>query len=409
MSQALRVLLVEDNPRDAELIVAELHRAGLAPDWQRVDTEPAYLAALDGGCDIILTDYDLPQFSGLRALELLQLSGRDIPLIVVSGTIGEDIAVAAMQQGATDYLLKDRLQRLAPAVNQALEQSQLRRERKQAEEARVHREAELKESQRIARIGSWEWTPATGVVTWSDGMNHILVRDPGSPAPTFETLPQFYTPESWQRLSAVIARAVEAGVAYDLELEMIRTGGAICWTITRGEAIRGADGTVVKLRGTMLDITERKQAEAALRESEATFRTLFEQAMDGMLLADAETKRFTLANRQIQKLLGYSQEELLQLAVADLHPATELPPRARAVREDGPTGNRRSHRSADAAQRWHGVLRRHQRGTGHYAEPPLAAGRVPRHHRAQAGRGGAAAKRGALPPALREQPAADVG
>src|ERR1035437_7543232 len=220
MSQALRVLLVEDNPRDAELIVAELHRAGLAPDWQRGDTEPASLAALDGGCGIILTDYDLPQFSGLRALELLQLSGRDIPLIVVSGTIGEDIAVAAMQQGATDYLLKDRLQRLAPAVNQALEQSQLRRERKQAEEARVHREAELKESQRIARIGSWEWTPATGVVTWSDGMNHILVRDPGSPAPTFETLPQFYTPESWQRLSAVIARAVEAGGAYDLELEM---------------------------------------------------------------------------------------------------------------------------------------------------------------------------------------------
>src|ERR1035437_1756923 len=176
MPQALRMLLVEDNPRDAELIVAELHRAGFAPDWQRVDTEPAYLAALDGGCDIILADYELPQFSGLRALELLQLSGRDIPLIVVSGTIGEDTAVAAMKQGATDYLLKGRLTRLAPAVNQALEQSRLRRERKQAEEARVHREAELKESQRIARIGSWEWTPATGVVTWSDGMNHILDR-----------------------------------------------------------------------------------------------------------------------------------------------------------------------------------------------------------------------------------------
>src|SRR5450759_1494858 len=132
MPQALRMLLVEDNPRDAELIVAELHRAGFAPDWQRVDTEPAYVRALEGGCDIILSDYTLPQFSGLRALELLGLSGRDIPLIVVSGTIGEDTAVAAMKQGATDYLMKDRLVRLAPAINHALEQSRLRRERKQA-------------------------------------------------------------------------------------------------------------------------------------------------------------------------------------------------------------------------------------------------------------------------------------
>src|SRR5438270_896474 len=98
MPRALRVVLIEDNPHDAELIVAELHRAGFAPDWQRVDTEPAYASALNSDPDIILSDCAMPQFDGLRALELLQLSGRDIPFIIVSGTIGEEAAVAAMKK-----------------------------------------------------------------------------------------------------------------------------------------------------------------------------------------------------------------------------------------------------------------------------------------------------------------------
>ncbi len=141
-------------------------------------------------------------------------------------------------------------------------------ERKQAEQAQVHREAELKESQRIARIGSWQWTIATGVIAWSDGLNHLLVRDLDLPAPTFETLSQFYTPESWQQLGVVIARAVETGAPYDIEVAMIRADGTTCLTTTRGEAIRGADGTVVKLRGTVLDITERKRGEETLRQSQ---------------------------------------------------------------------------------------------------------------------------------------------
>ena len=136
--------------------------------------------------------------------------------------------------------------------------------RKRAEETRALRETELEESQRIARIGSWEWTRDTGVAAWSDGMNHVLARDRALPAPGVEALPQFFTPESWRQLRAAGARAFETGASYDLELEMIRADGATCWTTTRGEAIRGADGTVVKLRGTVLDITERKKTEARI-------------------------------------------------------------------------------------------------------------------------------------------------
>ena len=140
-------------------------------------------------------------------------------------------------------------------------------ERKLAEEARDHRAAELQESQRIARIGNWEWTIATGVVTWSEGLNQILARDRGLPAPPFETVSRFYTPESWKRLNTVIARAIETGESYDLEVEMIRADGGTCWTTTRGEAVRGAEGAVVKLRGTVHDITERRRVEEELRAS----------------------------------------------------------------------------------------------------------------------------------------------
>ncbi len=137
-------------------------------------------------------------------------------------------------------------------------------ERERAEAERQHRESELAESQRITRIGSWEWEISTGVVTWSDGMNHVLARDRTLPPPTFETLQQFYTPESWQWLGAAIARTIDTGEPYDLELEMIRADGTTCWTSTRGEVVRGTDGTVAKLRGTVQDINERKESEARI-------------------------------------------------------------------------------------------------------------------------------------------------
>jgi DNA-binding NtrC family response regulator len=146
MTKRIKVLLVEDNPRDSELVLHELKRAGLDVDWHRVDTEPEYLDRLHTGPDIILSDFAMPQFNGLQALELLKKSGLDIPFILVSGTIGEESAVTAIKEGASDYLLKDRLARLGSAVRQALEQRRLRLERTQLEE-------QLRQSQKMESIG----------------------------------------------------------------------------------------------------------------------------------------------------------------------------------------------------------------------------------------------------------------
>ena len=130
MPNNLHILILEDNPADAELILYELRRAGFSFDWQRVDTQSDYLAHLDPTLDIILADYSLPQFSALEAMQLLQERQLDIPLIVVTGSVSEEAAVECMKQGASDYLLKDRLARLAPAVTQALEAKRLRDERR---------------------------------------------------------------------------------------------------------------------------------------------------------------------------------------------------------------------------------------------------------------------------------------
>jgi len=137
MPKPLNVLIAEDSQDDVELVVGELRRAGFIPNWQRVETEADFVAGLEKRPDIVLADYSMPQFNGLRAAELTLSSGLNIPFILISGTLGEDAAVEAMKMGITDYFLKDRLGRLGKSIEKALEQKQLRDRQKQMDAALV--------------------------------------------------------------------------------------------------------------------------------------------------------------------------------------------------------------------------------------------------------------------------------
>ncbi|HMB93132.1 MAG TPA: response regulator [Rhodothermales bacterium] len=137
----LRVLLLEDSEDDAALICLELERAGFDAQVYRVDTRDAFQDSLTPDLDVILADYTLPQFNALEALAMLHASGHEIPFIVVTGSVSEEAAVACMKKGATDYLLKDRMARLGPAVESALLEAHLLREKKKAEQALRHSEA----------------------------------------------------------------------------------------------------------------------------------------------------------------------------------------------------------------------------------------------------------------------------
>ncbi len=136
MSRPLRVLIVEDSENDTLLMLRELRRGGYDPVFERVDTAGAMKAAFEQQeWDVVLADYSMPHFSGLAALELYNEKGLDLPFIIVSGVIGEETAVAAMKGGAHDYLMKDKLARLVPAIERELRDAEVRRQRKRAEEA----------------------------------------------------------------------------------------------------------------------------------------------------------------------------------------------------------------------------------------------------------------------------------
>ncbi len=135
MPSHLRVLIVEDSEADTEMLLRELRRAGYDPAYERVETADAMCAALDSReWDLVISDYTMPRFDGLEALQLLQQRKLDIPFIVVSGSIGEDIAVITMKAGAHDYVMKNNPARLAQAIARELKEAQLRREHRRTQE-----------------------------------------------------------------------------------------------------------------------------------------------------------------------------------------------------------------------------------------------------------------------------------
>jgi signal transduction histidine kinase len=153
----LRVLLVEDSQADVILIVRALGRGGFAPDWERVDTKATMKLALENhSWDLILSDHAMPEFSAPAALELVKNQGVDIPFIIVSGHIDEETAVAAMKAGAHDYIMKERLARLAPAVDRELREAEVRRARAKSERElmKAHEELEMRVEKRTAALKS---------------------------------------------------------------------------------------------------------------------------------------------------------------------------------------------------------------------------------------------------------------
>jgi PAS domain S-box-containing protein len=156
-------------------------------------------------------------------------------------------------------------------------------ERKRTEEGLRLKEMELLEAQRLAQIGSWEWDPPTGTVTWSQELYRIAGLDSSVPPPSYNEFPRFYTAESWERLQPAVENALRTGASYELDLEIVRPDATKKWIRTRGETQCDTAGHTIKLRGTAQDITERKLAEEAL------------SALSGRLIEAQERERARIA------------------------------------------------------------------------------------------------------------------
>jgi len=345
MNTTINVLIVEDSQDDVDLLVCELRRAGFVPDWKRVETEPDFLAEIKNLPDLILSDYAMPEFSGLRAAELLQKSGLNIPFILISGTVGEDVAVEAMQHGATDYLLKDRIGRLGIAVERALEQSRRRNEHDQAEEALLKTGALQNAIFNSANFSSIA-TDAKGVIqifnvgaermlgyTAAEVLNKITPADISDPQEVIARAKalsvELATPIT-PGFEALVFKA-SRGIEDIYELTYIRKDGSRFPAIVSVTALRDAQEGIIGYLLIGTDNSARKRAEEALLKAGALQNAIFNSANFSSIATDAKGV-IQIFNVGAERMLGYTAAEVLnKITPADFSDPQEVIARAKAL------------------------------------------------------------------------------
>ena len=250
----LRFLHLEDDPLDGELAEMALRSAGIRARVRRVDDGAGFEAQLrDGGYDLILSDYKLPSFDGVHALEMARKLRPDWPFIFVSGTMGEEIAIEALRLGATDYVLKDRISRLAPVVLRALQESAEHRQRAEAEAAL----RSLLEAARVVKVAPW--SVRDGRIIFSDSIRDILGFDPTEHVRNLEGLEVFLHPED----RALFRRVATLPSLSDriLESRMRRDDGGWVWT-------RWTFASDIGRGGVVQDVTEHRRLQDMLAQSQ---------------------------------------------------------------------------------------------------------------------------------------------
>ncbi len=319
MDKPLRVLLVEDSEDDALLLLHQLRRGGYEPIYERVDTPEEMERALrvaderDEPWDIVISDYFMPRFSGSDALTLLKRLGyEDMPFIVVSGKAGEETAVEMMRAGAQDYITKENMARLNPAIERELGEA---RARKSAEAALLRTE------NRFRRLVE-QAADAMFVHDLEGRFVDVNRRACESLGYTREELLRMsvpdieahYTPGSLEKLW----EAVSSGPPRTFEgLHRCKDGTTFPVEVHLG--MFEADGRPLML-ATARDITERKRAETVLRESEERFRATFEQAAVGISHVSPDG-RWLRVNQKLCEIVGYDREGLLGMSFRDItHP-----------------------------------------------------------------------------------------
>jgi signal transduction histidine kinase len=266
VSSLLRVLHLEDDPKDAELAQEMLQAEGFACQVTRVETRIDFCASLErDDLDVILADYTLPAFDGLTALRIASEKRPEVPFIFVSGTLGEEVAIEALNIGATDYVLKTRLSRLVPSVVRALREATERAERRRAEESKRRSETYLAEAQRLSHTGSFGWTLSSGELYWSEESFRIFEFDE-STRPTADLLRQRIHPEDLAAWQQVVERAAQEGRDYTQEYRLRMPDDRIKHILVVARAFRDEAGEV-EFVGAVMDVTAMRLAERELHKT----------------------------------------------------------------------------------------------------------------------------------------------
>ena len=349
MGIPIRVLILEDQPSDLELTLMYLQQAGFEPIWTCVSQQQEYLEHLEDGFDIILADFTMPEFDAVRALEILKEYALDIPFIVVSGTISEEVAVKCMKLGAADYLLKDRMGRLGPAIEHALHEKKLRDEQKRAnDQVRLLSSAVEQSTEGIAV------TNLSGKLLFvNNALASMHGYDPHD-LQHHENISIFYNPDQKNLIEDASRHARElgqfSGEIWHARSDQTNFPGQIHISLLRDET-----GNPIGLIHTLRDITDRKQAEEQikkllkdLQQSNTELAQAYDATLEGWVrfldLRDQETEGHTQRVTEMTILLaaemGFTDNTLTHIRRgALLHDIGKMGISDNILRKPGPLTN----------------------------------------------------------------------
>ncbi len=306
-ANTIKVLLIEDRPSDAGLTIRQLEKGGFAVDFQRVESEEGMRAALgQQDWDIVLSDFSLPDFDANGALAVLREYSKDLPFIVVSGTIGEDIAIALMRAGASDYLMKNNLERLASAVRRELQNAEIRRARRLAEAAHLESEIKFKQLFKLAPVPLC-YVDQRGVILdinqrfeQSFGYSHAELPhldawwQSAYPDPDYRN----WVMSHWH---AAAGAATQPIASQPIEYSVSCKNGEVRSMVISG--IRIGD----KFLASFFDVSERKQAETELKRlvaESSRARSALLGVLEDQRAAQAELKEKARLLSESQRIAG---------------------------------------------------------------------------------------------------------
>jgi diguanylate cyclase (GGDEF)-like protein/PAS domain S-box-containing protein len=265
-TRLLRVLFVEDSQEDVELSLRELMRAGFKIEKDIVQTSQEFIERIrSGSYDVILSDYSLPHWNGMGALECLKQERRDIPFILVTGTLGEEAAVECIKKGAADYILKDRLGRLPLAIDRAIDEKRAREQQARVEEQLRASEERYALAALGANDGLWDWDLKTNQIYFSARWRSMLGLDTNEAAGAPADWLNLVHPDDRAAMDAKISAHLEGSSPhFESEHRMKHRDGTVRWMVSRGLAVRDITGKATRMAGSQTDVTERKTAEEHL-------------------------------------------------------------------------------------------------------------------------------------------------
>jgi sigma-B regulation protein RsbU (phosphoserine phosphatase) len=289
-STPLSLLLLEDSALDAQLIAARFEEAGLAVRMERVDNQTGFTRAIEH-CrfDLILSDYNVPGFDGLAALTAARLACPHTPFVFVSGALGEERAIELLKRGATDYVLKDRLDRLVPCVTRALREAEGELRRKRTEEALRQSEERYALAIRATFDAIWDWDVVANTLHWNDTLQQVFGYSTAEFGDRFDRWSELIHPEDRERVLRSLQSALDSRVDHWMEeYRFLCADGIWRYVVDRGHIVREPEGRPVRMVGAMQDISERKHAEQERQRllQEAHRRAEFEQQLMGIVSHD---------------------------------------------------------------------------------------------------------------------------